>query len=96
MTDHFLMSGGDNLAGGTTVDALTETTPKTSGDLEPADCQAQRNSLGWSLHDLALRSGFALTTLSEFEAGRRKLGLSAQVALRRVLKKGMQNRVQQP
>jgi DNA-binding transcriptional regulator YiaG len=77
-----------------------ETTPRRTGTprrlagekpantLPAAECQAQRNRLGWSMQDLASRSGFPVTTLTEFESGQRALGLSAQVALQRILRKG--------
>jgi DNA-binding transcriptional regulator YiaG len=61
---------------------------KPASALPAAECEAQRKSLGWSMQDLALRSGFPVTTLAEFENGQRDLGLSARVALQRILRKG--------
>jgi DNA-binding transcriptional regulator YiaG len=60
---------------------------KSANTLPAAECQAQRERLGWSMQDLATRSGFPVTTLAEFENGQRVLGLSAQVALQRILRK---------
>jgi len=62
--------------------------PKPANALPAAECRAQREGLGWSMQELATRSGFPVTTLTEFEGGHRTLGLSAQVALRRILRKG--------
>jgi hypothetical protein len=58
------------------------------GVLSPAHCLAGRAALGWSLQELAKRSGFRAPTIAEFEEGRRPLQLSAQVALQRALRKG--------
>jgi transcriptional regulator with XRE-family HTH domain len=43
--------------------------------------------LGWSLQELAKRSGFPATTIADFEEGRRSLSVSAKVALLRVFRK---------
>ncbi len=65
-----------------------QTPPKLVANLPAAECRVQRERLGWSVQDLSSRSGFPVVTLIEFEGGRRTLGLSAQVALRRALRKG--------
>ncbi len=65
-----------------------QTPPKLVANLPAAECRVQRERLGWSVQDLSSRSGFPVDTLMEFEGGRRTLGLSAQVALQRVLRKG--------
>ncbi len=65
-----------------------EAVPKLAVNLPAGECRAQRERLGWSLQDLSSRSGFPVATLVEFEGGQRTLGLSAQVALQRALRKG--------
>jgi len=65
-----------------------ETVPKLAVNSPAGECRAQRERLGWSLQDLSSRSGFPVATLAEFEGGQRALGLSAQVALQRALRKG--------
>jgi hypothetical protein len=60
-----------------------------AGMLQPEECRAGRALLGWSLHELATRSGFPAPTIAEFEEGRRLLSLSARVALQRVFRKGL-------
>jgi DNA-binding transcriptional regulator YiaG len=57
--------------------------------LDFTECRMQRAALGWSLADLASRSGFSVTTISEFEEGRRPLREAALVALQRALRKGL-------
>jgi len=65
---------------------------KSPGCLQPLESIAQRTMLGWTLADMAVRSGFPEATIAEFEAGRRSLSLSARVALQRVLRRGSQVR----
>lgn len=65
-----------------------QTPPRLVTNLPAAECKTQRERLGWSVQELSSRSGFPVATLIEFEGGRRTLGLSAQVALRRALRKG--------
>jgi DNA-binding transcriptional regulator YiaG len=57
--------------------------------LDFTECRSQRAALGWSLADLASRSGFSVATISEFEEGRRSLREAALVALQRALRKGL-------
>jgi DNA-binding transcriptional regulator YiaG len=64
-------------------------THSITGALQPAECRAGRALLGWSLQELAARSGFPAPTISDFEEGRRALSLSARVALQRVFRKGL-------
>lgn len=52
------------------------------------DCKAQRETLRWSVDELARRCGFPVTMVAEFETGTRELSVSAQVALQRALRKG--------
>jgi len=73
---------------GRTGSQRRETVPKLAMNLPAGECRAQRERLGWSLQDLSSRSGFPVATLVEFEGGQRTLGLSAQVALQRALRKG--------
>ncbi len=77
-----------------TFDAQLLSSPpgKSPSGLQPLECFAQRTMLGWSLDDLAMRSGFPTATISEFEAGTRPLSLSARVALQRILRKGSRTR----
>jgi len=63
--------------------------PPVATTLPPAECRAGRALLSWSLHDLAALSGFPVTTLDDFEEGRRPLSLSAQVALQRVFRRAL-------
>ena len=60
---------------------------KQSGVLSPAECESQRQALGLSAIELSKRCGFRPSTITEFEAGRHVLSLSAQVAVRRALRK---------
>lgn len=73
-----------------TPDAQSYASPvdKAPSGLQPLESVAQRTMLGWSVADLAVRSGFPEATIAEFEAGCRSLSLSARVALQRVLRKG--------
>jgi DNA-binding transcriptional regulator YiaG len=57
--------------------------------LDFAQCRTQRVALGWSLAELAKRTGFSVSTISEFEEGRRSLKEAAIVALQRALRKGL-------
>lgn len=65
-----------------------QTVQKLATNLPATECKARRERLGWSVQDLSSRSGFPVATLVEFEGGQRALGLSAQVALQRVFRKG--------
>jgi DNA-binding transcriptional regulator YiaG len=62
--------------------------PGRAGVLSFTECRIQRTALGWSLADLSSRSGFSVSTISEFEEGRRPLREAALVALQRALRKG--------
>lgn len=43
----------------------------TRPPLDPAQCRAARAMVGWSREALAIRSGVAVSTLADFEAGKR-------------------------
>lgn len=62
--------------------------PVQAAILSPANCRSQRLSLNWTERDLAARCGFPFETVIKFEAGDRVLGVSAQVALQRALRRG--------
>lgn len=60
------------------------------GIMQPAECRAIRISVGWSPQQLAEKAGFKAETIISFEEKGRPLPLSAQVALRRVVRKELQ------
>jgi DNA-binding transcriptional regulator YiaG len=66
--------------------------PMRPGAMEPAECRAGRALLGWSLQELAARTGFSVRTISNFEEGRQLIPLSAKVALRRAFKRGLRKK----
>jgi DNA-binding transcriptional regulator YiaG len=55
----------------------------TSG-MTPEQCRAARGWLGWSQHELAERAHVGLSTVRDFEAGRRQPIENNRLALRRV------------
>lgn len=53
--------------------------------LSPEQCRAARGWLGWSQEDLSKRAGVGLSTLKDFESGKRSPMRNNLEAMRRVL-----------
>ena len=58
-----------------------------SDPILPSQCSAARALIGWSQEHLANSSGVSLSTIKDFEVGRRDTALTLVIALRDTLKR---------